>query len=306
MKNTCEWVTLVCGLILALGAVGLEAQQAPPAKKVWTNNDFRKRPALKEEIRTESGSNGESGDKPESKKEAALKEAFEELDAREARAQSGVDWLQRRREELLAEIHPIEKKRDAAPTQREQLAIHAQVGEKRKELLRLDHQLMMDRAKLGEIQRSKKGLLPQPESENYGVRMPPEEKEGKQQAWPEPPPSQVAPGEVELARRELRTGGQPERKAEKTIPEHEEPKHQERGKGFVVAFAALGLGVVVWRTRSIRSRHVREESTKVTRRRSSSSSVATQRTSVIHSPIPEGRRSERLPGNGKKVVLAGC
>ena len=108
-------MTLVVGLILALGAGQVESQQAPPAKKtpakkrpgkakkVWTNDDFPQRPALKEETKAKSGLKEE----PVSKKEVALKEALEELDSREVRAQGEVDWLQGRREELLAEIRAL-------------------------------------------------------------------------------------------------------------------------------------------------------------------------------------------------------
>lgn len=103
------WMTLAVGLILALGAGQIEAQQAPPAKKaptkkrlrkakkVWTNDDFPERPARKAE-------KAEKKTKPvtEEEEEAKLKEALEELDAQAARAQSAVDWQQSRREELLA------------------------------------------------------------------------------------------------------------------------------------------------------------------------------------------------------------
>ncbi len=185
------WVNLMIALILALGGSGVGAQQTTlaeaakkkqprKAKKVWTNDDFPERPALREEIKAESGLKEE----PVSKKEAALKEALEELDSREVRAQGEVDWLQGRREELLTGIRALEKRMSAASSQLEQLAINAQFEEKRKELLKLDNQLAMDRTKLGEIQRSKKELLPQPEPVDYGLRIPPEEKAKEKKQGP--------------------------------------------------------------------------------------------------------------------------
>ena len=84
----------------------------------------------------------------EEEKKAALKEGLEELDTRQARAQGNMDWLQSQRDGLRAEIRALEKKRDAAPTERGKVAIHAQVQEKRKELLMTEDQFLVGRTKV--------------------------------------------------------------------------------------------------------------------------------------------------------------
>ena len=180
------WMTLVVGLILALGAGGLEAQEASPAKKrprkakkVWTNDDFPERPAPKPEKAEKKAE-----PVPEEEEKATLKEALEELDSQQARAQSDVDWQQSRREELLAEIRALEKKRDAAPTQREQLAIHTQVQEKRKELLKVDDQAGMDRFKVQQIKYKKEELLAPEFTGDSGVPLTPKEKAEQKKQGP--------------------------------------------------------------------------------------------------------------------------
>ena len=188
------WLILLCGLILALGAGGLEAQQAPPAKqtaakkrprkakKVWTNDDFPERPAPK----AEKAEKAEKKTKPvaEEEKKVALKKGLEELDTRQARAQGDVDWLQSQRDGLRAEIRALEKKRDAAPTEREKVAIHAQVQGKRKELLMLEDQFLVGRTKVEQIKYDKKELLAPYETGDYGVPLTAKEKAEQKKQGP--------------------------------------------------------------------------------------------------------------------------
>ena len=118
-----------------------------------------------------------------SKKEVALKEALEELDSREVRAQGEVDWLQGRREELLAEIRALEKRMSAASSQLEQLAVNAQVQQKRRELVKLDDQVALDSYKVRKIQDAKRDLVPLQE-EDYGVPLTPKEKAEQKKQGP--------------------------------------------------------------------------------------------------------------------------
>ena len=188
------WMTLVVGLILALGSSGLEAQQAPPAKrttakkrprkakKVWTNDDFPERPAPK----AEKAEKAEKKTEPltEEEKKAAVNEKLEELDARKARAQGDVDLLQERREALLAEIRALEKKLAAKPDQRKQLAINVQVQEKRKQLLMVDDQLGLDRFKVQKVQYEKEELLAPYDTGDYGVPLTAKEKAEQKKQGP--------------------------------------------------------------------------------------------------------------------------
>ncbi len=181
-------MTLVVGVILALGAGQTEAQQAPPAKKttakkrprkarkVWTNDDFPERPAPKAEKKTKHVT--------EEEKKAAVNEKLEELDSQQARTQGEVDWQQSRRGELLVEIRALEKRISATSSQLEQLAINAELQEKRKELLKVDDQVGKDRFKVQQTKYDKQELLAPYETGDYGVPLTPKEKAEQKKQGP--------------------------------------------------------------------------------------------------------------------------
>ena len=71
----------------------------------------------------------------------------------------------------------------AASSQLEQLAINAQVQQKRRELVKLDDRLALDGYKVRKIQDAKRDLVPQQE-EDYGVGLLPEEKAEQKKQGP--------------------------------------------------------------------------------------------------------------------------
>ncbi len=189
------WAVVTCGLLLALGAGWIEAQQAPPrkqpprkAKKVWTNDDFPERPVLKAEpapVKAEAAP-AKPVEAPAAESPAGPQpgESLDELERMEEDARRSLEELEAQRDAVLSEVKVLEEQRDTAATPQAQAPIIAQIREKQKQLDAMWVAIIQAQTKLAEIQKKKAVLQPPPEEKRAS---PPEREEAKPPP-PSPPP----------------------------------------------------------------------------------------------------------------------
>ena len=171
-------VTLSCCLILALGAGWVEAQQQQPpsaakkqrvrkakrvrmAKKVWTNDDFPERRAPKAEPAPAKGeAEAQTPEAAKKKKEKEKEELLKKLGQEEGSARSNFRNLVQERDAIQAEITALEKKRASLTMQEAQVAVTAQIEQKKKDLAAAADRTSLTSLRIDEISRKKEALHP--------------------------------------------------------------------------------------------------------------------------------------------------